>query len=282
MDDTVGNHGCGEATIAARSATPDAQLLLFSSWFCPYAQRSWAHLEELVELGVVTYKWVEVDPYASPDSKQPLSLDAKRSKYPGFVDASPRGLVPAINHLGFCVNDSQVICEYLCDAFQGSLLPADVHDIKAKAEVRMFWEHVNSQVLPFFYKLLMTKDAAQTEEGRRSGRQEAADMLLAGLRVANTMMCASSDDGSFLGGSRYSLADLALAPWWYRFPSVLRTYRGFEVPETPDYQRLHNWWSKVKEWPAFKRTLVSPDRLIHNYKEYADGTANSEVARTLQ
>jgi len=260
----------GEQTIEARSAATDATLQLFSSWFCPYAQRAWAHLEELLERGLVTYRWCDIDPYQSPDTKQPLSIEAKREKYPAFVAASPRGLVPAVEHAGFCVNDSQVVCEYLADAYPNSLLPADVHE---RAKIRVFWEHVSSQVIPFFYRMLMGKDDAS--------RSEAKDKILAGLRHANDMMAAVSPSGCFLGPGRYSMADLALSPWWYRFPIVLGTYRGFKVPETPEYERLHAWWAEIKERASFKRTLVSPDRLVRNYAEYADGSATSEVARTL-
>lgn len=260
----------GEATIAARSVTEHAALRLFSSWFCPYAQRSWAQLEELVDLGLTTYKWVDIDPYAAPDTKQPLSLDAKRQKYPDFVAASPRGLVPAIEHEGIVVNDSQVVCEYLSDAFPQTLLPADA---KERARIRVFWEHVSSQILPFFYRLLMGKDA--------EARQDAHDKLLSGLRSANSLMLLSSASGYFLGDDRYSLADLALAPWWYRFPIVLGTYRGFTIPETTDYARLNNWWTHMSQRESFRRTCVSADRLVHNYREYAAGTATSEVARTL-
>jgi len=40
------------------------------------------------------YQWIDIDPYARANTKQPLSIDAKREKYPAFVAASPRGLVP--------------------------------------------------------------------------------------------------------------------------------------------------------------------------------------------
>jgi glutathione S-transferase len=45
-------------------------------------------------------------------------------RYPQFVEASPRGLVPALVHDGVCVNDSMVCCEYLADISPpGVLLP---------------------------------------------------------------------------------------------------------------------------------------------------------------
>ena len=185
--------------------------------------------------------------------------------------ASPRGLVPAVEHAGFCVNDSQVVCEYLADVYPGTLLPTDAQE---KARVRIFWEHVSSQVIPFFYRMLMGKD--------EESRTEARDKLLAGLRHANDLMSAASPSGCFLGPGRYSLADLALSPWWFRIPVVLGTYRQFRLPdEGAEFARLRSWWGEVSERASFKRTLVSEDRLVRNYAEYADGSATSEVARTL-
>ena len=43
---------------------------------------------------LLEYQWVDIDPYQNPDTKQPLTIEAKREKYPAFVEASPRGLVP--------------------------------------------------------------------------------------------------------------------------------------------------------------------------------------------
>jgi glutathione S-transferase len=36
-------------------------------------------------------------------------------RYPQFVEASPRGLVPALVHDGVCVSDLMACCEYLAD-----------------------------------------------------------------------------------------------------------------------------------------------------------------------
>ena len=104
---------------------------------------------------------------------------------------------------------------------------------------------------------------------------EARDKLLAGLRHANDLMSAASPSGCFLGPGRYSLADLALSPWWFRIPVVLGTYRQFRLPdEGAEFARLRSWWGEVSERASFKRTLVSEDRLVRNYAEYADGSAN--------
>ena len=55
-------------------------------------------------------------------------------RYPQFVEASPRGLVPARVHDGVCVNDSVVCCEYLADISPpGVLLPTPA---ASRAQVR--------------------------------------------------------------------------------------------------------------------------------------------------
>ena len=55
-------------------------------------------------------------------------------RYPQFVEASPRGLVPALVHDGVCVNDSMVCCEYLADISPpGVLLPTPA---ASRAQVR--------------------------------------------------------------------------------------------------------------------------------------------------
>jgi len=105
--------------------------------------------------------------------------------------------------------------------------------------------------------------------------------MLKGLRAANQMMLAMSPSGFFLGEDMYSLADLALAPWWQRLLSVMKHYRGFNVPDTKEYARLHNWWTAVGNRASWKRTVADTTKLIANYREYADGSATSAVANNF-
>ena len=60
-------------------------------------QRTWAALEELAEKDGIDYEYVPIEPYLKgpngEDTKNPLPLEEKRRRYPGFVEASPRSVL---------------------------------------------------------------------------------------------------------------------------------------------------------------------------------------------
>ena len=107
----------GDLNISARSKrkrAARADTVLFSSWFCPYAQRAWIALEEKG----VDYDWVEIDPYerataAGQYTKKSLQLAEKKRLYPDFVRCCPKGLVPGIRRGEECVWESLVCVEYI-------------------------------------------------------------------------------------------------------------------------------------------------------------------------
>lgn len=51
------NMTIGECTIRKRMNCLHPQLIFYTSWFCPFAQRTWITLEE----SNVKYKWIEVN-----------------------------------------------------------------------------------------------------------------------------------------------------------------------------------------------------------------------------
>lgn len=52
--------GRGEETVQLRSGSnAQKQVKLFTSWFCPFAQRAWIALEEKG----VDYDYIEINPY---------------------------------------------------------------------------------------------------------------------------------------------------------------------------------------------------------------------------
>lgn len=77
----------GEETIARRTAEPaSCGLLFYSSWFCPYAQRAWAVLEELSDRNV-KYRFIPVNPYEVGSDERVRSVEDMKFMYDVFVEA---------------------------------------------------------------------------------------------------------------------------------------------------------------------------------------------------
>jgi len=263
----------GEATIEQRS--PPQQVILYCSWFCPYAQRAWIALEEKG----IEYQYVEITPYKSDPNvpggltKNPMSIEEKRERYPDFVLTSPRGLVPGIA----CTREGEVdriyesvVCaEYVSEAFPGTpLMPTKPAD---RAKARIWIAYMNEKVIPHFYKMLMLKGPDEREEHRR--------LFVDGWAPFAEAMQPVVAEGAFFFGDQFSLVDICVAPWWERALSVGATYRGVAFPEGAPYDRLRLWYKALLARPSFARTIVDQQRLVNNYSGYADGTATSTVAK---
>lgn len=243
---------------------------LFASWFCPYVQRVWIALEEKG----IPFSYVEINPYedaVEPGSytKISLSLDEKRRRYPNFVAASPRGLVPALScsgDAGVTVCDSAVMLEFIEENWPTTppLLPEKPAE---RAHVRFWCVFAAEKIIPFYYRMLMAKDT--------TGRDAAKAQILAGL---TQWAQACDDSGPYFLGSRFSNADLWLFPWYERLVTVGAAYRGFEEPRTPEFERLDVWFRAVRARPAVARTLADREQLVLNYSGYADSSATSDVA----
>eukprot|EP00045_Choanoeca_perplexa_P011790 m.126219 g.126219 ORF g.126219 m.126219 type:complete len:242 (-) comp15768_c0_seq8:325-1050(-) len=208
------------------------------------------------------YNWTVEATY----TKKALPLEKKQELYPEFVQASPWGLVPAIRHNGTTVCESLVTVEYIDEALKTghALLPDSPAE---RSRVRVWTAHANERIIPHFYKLLMHS----TSEERAADKNN----LLKGLQQYAEAM---HPEGPFFLGPQFSMADIALAPWFERFLSVGKTYRGLEIPNEGVLTRLHRWYTHLLQFEPFAKTIVSQERLVSNYSGYADNTATSAAS----
>jgi len=204
-------------------------------------------------------------------------LTEKQQRYPDFMQASPHGLVPAIEQPRTDggldrVHDSMVVCEYIEDAFPDTspLLPRAPG---ARARIRNAATDMSTRVLPLFYKMLMVKDPGEREQHK--------DGLVNGFIEFAESMDAPGLNAAFFLGDTFSLADIAVAPWFERMLSVGAKYRALTISKEDKHKRLWQWYESCLARPSFSNTIVSQNRLILNYSGYADGSATSDVAKTL-
>jgi len=158
--------------------------ILYSAWFCPFAQRSRV---ALAEKGV-DFVYKEEDPY---------------NKTPEFLAINPRGLVPALIHDDEIVIESGIIIEYIDEAWpdKNPLYPP-LSKPMARAQTRIALDFMGKKIVAAFIKLHMTKDAGEKAETIES-LSSAIEEFFQG----------ASKEGPFYRGGKFGVIDIALAPF---------------------------------------------------------------------
>ncbi len=194
-----------------------------------------------------------------------------QNKPASLFEVNSKGLVPAMKDQGNCIIDSYNIIQYIDDMWIRSdnkrLLPVKPAE---RAFARHWCEYINSNLVKLFYEILLKQDIKEQEAAKSK--------LLESLKVLTGAM---SSDGPFFMGTDFNIVDIMLAPHVERFPA-LKLYRGFEVPETADYDRFKQWWQAVNERPSFQPARISESFMAETYKKYADNSATSKVAQAVR
>ncbi|CCL99397.1 uncharacterized protein FIBRA_01415 [Fibroporia radiculosa] len=246
----------GEAYKTAQAHISPKDITLFASCFCPFVQRIWVALEFYgidYRLGhrLRCFDLDEVDPY-----KKPADL----------LEVSPKGLVPALRLETYkpprAVNESTVILEFLEDlassTVKRSLLPP-VTDPYARVLIRLQLDHVNRTLVPAFYRFIQAQEESQIQTGKEF--VQAIDGLVKLFQRAAQET--NSSCGLWSDGGELSLTDVMVAPWLFRATNVLAHYRGFMLPEGPQFR---SYMERLLNYPAFKRTCSTADLYIDSYE----------------
>ena len=267
----------GEATLKKRmnpESTEDVKFTLYSGWFCPFAQRAWIAAEE----SGANYRWIEIDPYCVDPSrpggytKKAKNLEEKKKDNPGFVKASPRGLVPALqeDHTDkgrIVLWESLPVAEYI-DAVHGGGTLLNRSDPYSVARQQIWCAHCTDRMQKKFYQALVAQDK-ETELA-------CVDQF---YKECRALASAMKDDGPYFEGKDLSLVDLTLAPFWQRFLAVGSFYIGLTWPNDPEFERLDKWWKAVSTRPSVAATIVCEPRLVASYLDYSKNAATSDAAR---
>lgn len=223
---------------------------LYCAWFCPFAQRAWI---ALLAKGT-EFEYIEQDPY---------------NKTQEWLAINPLGMVPVIVHNNNSIYESAVCIEYVDEAWPGEprLLPTGPYD---RAYARIWGDFIGKKIVSLYYALLMKQNQEE--------HQEIKTQLANNLQEFTKAMHAT---GPFFQGEKLGYVDVMLAPYAARL-YILKHYRGFELPQSSEFERFYSWWEAVKNVPAVKTTLQDEDKLLATYQRYADGSARSQVADAIR
>lgn len=203
----------------------------------PNGQKVTIMLEELLALG---------ESGAEYDAHLIKILDGDQFSS-GFVAANPNSKIPAlVDHSTATptrVFESGSILFYLAEKF-GQLLPADANQ-RVEALNWLFWQMGAAPFLGggfghfFTYAPVKIKYAIDRYTMEVKRQLDVLDQHLA--------------DNTFMAGEEYSIADIAIWPW---YGSLLKNKvypNAAEFLKAEDYVHLNRWTDQVAERPAVKR-----------------------------
>ncbi|KAE8549326.1 hypothetical protein TMatcc_000321 [Talaromyces marneffei ATCC 18224] len=239
----------GEAQSTVKKRSQENDLKLFGSCFCPFVQRVWIALEAKG----IPYQYIEVDPYDKP---------------PELLAINPRGLIPALLHGNWGCYESTVLLEYLDDLDEGTpLLPPG--DARLRAHCRLWGDHINRNIVPSFYKVLM-EQTPQMQAKHAAELQEDIEKLVNASHV----------HGPFFLGPSMSYVDIQLAPWIIRLSRVLKPYRGWTEPTIGS--RLGRWIQAIEGNEHVIATTSNDDLYLESYQRYSKNRPNtSQLANAI-
>lgn len=176
-----------------------------------------------------------------------------------YHEVLPSGKVPLLEHDGFRIWESAIVCEYLDEAFpEKQMMPSEPG---ARAEARLWFDWIGNSLVGPFYDLLK----AETDEDRQTHR---ATLTKALEKLENE----GFQESEFIYQKGLGLVDLMVYPWFERW-IVLEHYRGMEVPKA--LSKLTRWRALMKERSSV-RSIAQADQLyIDQYRHYAE----AKVAR---
>jgi len=195
-----------------------------------------------------------------------------------YLKINPRGIVPTIVDNGNTIIESTVICEYIDDAYSGNNLMPDEPFDKATARVwmklvdeeiheagstlsfcAMFRDRMLSMPLEEREKRYVNVGNPIREEMYRSSVDMGVDAPVAFRAIASYEMMIrdleahlSKSVSKWIAGAHYSLADLALTPYFARIE-----YLGLIELWTTGRPSVMQWWNRVKDRESFREVFTS-------------------------
>jgi GSH-dependent disulfide-bond oxidoreductase len=204
----------------------------------PNGQKVTIMLEELLAAG---HKGAEYDAWL-------IRIDGNQFGS-GFVAINPNSKIPAMMDRSgpepIRIFESGSILLYLAEKF-GAFLPKD---IKTRTECLswLFWQMGSAPYLGggfgHFYAYAPTKI------------EYAIDRFAMEVKRQLDVLDRRLADNEYLGGTEYSIADIAVWPWYGGLVKGL-LYGGGEFLSVQDYKNVQRWTDQIAKRPAVKRGRI--------------------------
>ena len=218
-----------------------------------------------------------------------IDLFAFDQMEPEYLELNPDGVVPTLVHDGEPVRESSIIIEYVDDAFEGPRLKPDspLEIARMREFIRLTDDKFPAIVFPTFVKYILPKltnrwgEAELAKQANRrptafykdvhgrgtrgeitSDEVERCNDVIEGILDRMEQMITSSD-GPWVMGERLTLADIAIAPYFFRLLALGREDMWAEAVRP----RVAAWYGRISEKESFQTAVNWPDETGGGYEE---------------
>jgi glutathione S-transferase len=166
------------------------------------------------------------------------------NKDPEYAAMNPNGLVPTIKDGDFVLWESNSIMRYLNAKYgNGKLLPGSPEGM-ANANRWMDWQlsAFNPVIVPLFFATVRTAP----EKRDPQAIQAALDKSIKTWQIVENHLA----NNRFLGGEEFSLGDIPLGVW---------AYRWFNLPiARPKQPNIERWYETLKQHKPYQSHIMIP------------------------
>jgi GST-like protein len=165
----------------------------------------------------------------------------------GFVAINPNSKIPALldrsGEKPIRVFESGAILVYLAEKFGGAFLPSEVSE-RAECLSWLFWQMGAAPYLGggfgHFYAYAPSKI------------EYAIDRFAMEVKRQLDVLDRRLAESEYLAGSNYTIADMAVWPWYGALSKGL-LYEGGEFLSVQDYKNVQRWTDQIAKRPAVQR-----------------------------
>jgi GST-like protein len=165
----------------------------------------------------------------------------------GFVAINPNSKIPALldrsGEKPIRVFESGAILVYLAEKFGGAFLPSEVAE-RAECLSWLFWQMGAAPYLGggfgHFYAYAPSKI------------EYAIDRFAMEVKRQLDVLDRRLAESEYLAGSNYTIADMAVWPWYGALSKGL-LYEGGEFLSVQDYRHVQRWTNEIAKRPAVQR-----------------------------
>ncbi|MBO20897.1 MAG: glutathione S-transferase [Rhodospirillaceae bacterium] len=216
---------------------------------------------------------------------RPVDFAVRENLSPEYLAINPNGVVPAFMHDGTAIIESTVMCEYLEEVWpdEPRLSPSDP---KKRANMRAwlrFIDEVPSMAVrvPSFQNVFLDRFKAMSAEEYAAFRDsnplrrdffmrmnhtgfsddEYGNAMLQLRATVGRMEEALTEEGPWLIGSQFTVADICVAPLFERMDELGLSDMWCDAPAVAD------WFARIKARSSFQTAFYPGSRLRDVYPE---------------